>query len=146
MQNVVAAFAVAPLGGALLVAGVALLIALAVGPSAMSSVIGTAFALTAGMGYVAAVVLGIPGFLLFRSLRWIGRSHWVLLCAAIGAVTGAAMPAAATLVGDQGQRLWAAIGVFLVIGAVVGAASGLLFARMIKIKPPAPDEIAATFD
>ncbi|HUL10428.1 MAG TPA: hypothetical protein VLV76_29135 [Candidatus Acidoferrum sp.] len=146
MENVVAAFAVAPLAGALLVAGVGFLMALAVGPSALTGVVGTAFALTAGIGYVAAVLLGIPGFLLFRRLRWVGSAHWVLLCASVGAVTGAVMPAAVTLAGDRGGRLWAAVGVFLVIGAVVGAASGLLFARTIKIKPPASDEIAATFD
>jgi len=146
MENIVAAFAVAPLAGALLVAGAGFLMALAVGPSAMTGVVGTAFALTAGIGYVAAVLLGIPGFLLFRHLRWVGRAHWVLLCAAVGAVTGAVTPVAVTLVGGDGERFWVTTGVFLVVGAVVGAASGLLFARTIKIKPPAPDEIAATFD
>jgi hypothetical protein len=31
-------------------------------------------------------------------------------------------------------------------GALVGAASGLPFARIIKVAPPAAEEIAATFD
>jgi hypothetical protein len=147
MQNVVAAFAVAPLGGALLVGIVVFLMALVIDAGGvMGSVVGTAFLLTAAVGYAAAIVLGIPGFLLFRHLRWVRRAHWVLLCAAVGAITGAVMPAAMTLIGGDGERVWIAVGVFLVTGGVVGAAAGLLFARTIKIMPPAADEIAATFD
>jgi hypothetical protein len=147
MQNVVAAFAVAPLGGALLVALFVSLMTVTIGAGRLlGSVVGTAFLFTAGVGYAAAIVLGIPGFLLFRHLRWTCRAHWVLLCAAVGAVTGAVMPAAMTLIGSDGERVWMAIGVLFVTGGIVGAASGLLFARTIKVMPPAADEIAATFD
>ena len=148
MLNVVAAFAVAPLGGALLAAIVGfVLVLLADTGEMMGRVVGSAFLLTAAFGYAAAIVLGIPGFLLFRRMRWIRRAHWVLLCAAVGGIVGAAVPAAGVLLtGGEYERLWEAAGIFLIAGAVFGVASGLLFARTIKIKPPDADEIAATFE
>ncbi|MGH6961027.1 MAG: hypothetical protein ACREE7_11125, partial [Dongiaceae bacterium] len=61
-------------------------------------------------------------------------------------VTGAVTPAAMTLIGGDGEQVWVAVGFFLVSGAIFGAASGLLFSPTIKVMPPGPDEIAATFD
>jgi hypothetical protein len=147
MQHVVAAFAVAPLGGALFAAVVAFSVGVYVGPDILSGeIIASSFIVTAGVGYAAAVFLGIPGFLLFRRFRWIRASHWVLLCASIGAATGAAVPAAGALIGGATDDLWATLGGMLLAGALVGAASGLPFARIIKVAPPAADEIASTFD
>jgi len=147
MENVFAAFAVAPLGGALLVAVVAFLFALVVGSGDITgNAVGLAFIATALVGYAAAIILGIPGFLLFRHLRWIRGAHWVLLCAAVGTVTGAIVPVAAMQAGGMAEDFWGAVGVFLAAGAVIGAASGLLFARTIAIGPPGPDEVAATLD
>jgi hypothetical protein len=147
MQNVFAAFAVAPLGGALLVAVVGFLFALVVGSGDITgNVVGLAFIATALVGYAAAVVLGIPGFFLFRRLRWVRGAHWVVLCAVVGTVTGAIVPVVAMKTGGMAEEFWGALGVFLAAGAVIGAASGLLFARTIAIGPPRTDEIAATFD
>jgi hypothetical protein len=147
MKQVFAAFAVAPLAGALLVTIIVFLFAALVGSaSVMGSIVGIAFIVTAGHGYAAAIVLGIPGFLLFRCFGWIRQAHLVLLCASIGSATGAIWPAAFGVIGGEASRAWMALGVFLVAGALVGAVSGLLFARTIKVEPPSANEIAATFD
>ena len=147
MENVFAAFAVAPLGGALLVAVVGFLFALVAGTGDITgNVIGMTFIATAVVGYAAAIILGIPGFFLFRRLRWIRGAHWVLLCAAVGTVTGAIVPVAVMKADGMADEFWGTLGGFLAAGAVVGAASGLLFARTIAISPPSPDEVAVTFD
>ena len=147
LKHVLAAFAVAPLAGALLVTVVAFFFAASVGvDEIMGTVVEMTFILTAAIGYAAAIVMGIPVFLLFRHLRWIRGPHWILMCTSIGAAAGAAWPAAVMVIGDETENAWAVLGAFLVTGSLVGAASGLLFARMIRIEPPQPDEIAATFD
>lgn len=147
LHRVVAAFAVAPLGGASFVAAVMLALALYLGRDAVpGQVVGLSFIVTAGVGYAVAVVLGIPGFLLFRRLRWIRGSHWVLLCATVGTAAGAALPVGGALFGNGREIIWAALGAMAAAGTLVGAASGLLFARTIRTAPPAAGEIAATFD
>jgi hypothetical protein len=70
----------------------------------------------------------------------------VLLCAAVGAVTGAVAPLILTAFGGQLEEICQAAGVLLIAGAAVGKASGLLFARVIKVRQPAAADIAATFD
>src|SRR5262249_32441731 len=77
LRNVVAAFAVAPLGGGALVAPIALIGAL-FGQVTAKEVFMLPI-LFSILGYVAAVVFGIPGYLIFRRLGWINRAHWVLL-------------------------------------------------------------------
>lgn len=147
MQNVLPAFAVAPLGGALFAAVVVSSVGAYLGAGVLSGeIVASSFLVTAVVGYVAAVVLGIPGFLLFRRFRWIRASHWVLLCASIGAVTGAVGPIADALIAGATDDLWTTLGGMLLAGSLVGAASGLPFARIVKVAPPAADEIAATFD
>lgn len=147
MQNVLAAFAVAPLGGAMFAAVVVFSVGAYLGAGVLSGeIVASSFLVTAVVGYVAAVVLGIPGFLLFRRFRWIRASHWVLLCALIGALTGAVVPVAAALIAGATDDLWATLGGMLLAGSLVGAASGLPFARILKVAPPPADEIAATFD
>jgi hypothetical protein len=145
--NVFAAFAVAPLGGALLVGVIGILLGLVTDWGSMTGrVVGMAFIVTAGAGYAAAFVLGIPGFLLFRHLRWIRGAHWVLLCASIGAVTGSTGLVTATVMLGGEKDIWAALGGVAVAGGLIGAVSGLVFARTIDVIPPGADEIAATFD
>jgi hypothetical protein len=147
MQHVFAAFVMAPLGGALFAAVVVFSVGVYMGPDILSGkIVASSFIVIAGVGYAAAVILGIPGFLLFRRFRWIRASHWVLLCASIGAVTGAVAPAADALIAGGTDDLWTTLGGMLLAGSLVGAASGLPFARIVKVAPPAVDEIAATFD
>ena len=147
LKNAVAAFAVAPLAGAVLVAGLAFLFAVISGAgSLLGSLVGMSFIVTAGVGYGAAIVLGIPGFFVLRRFGWVRRAHWVLLCAAIGSGTGTIGPVLEWLVTGRFDDLWPLLGGFAVAGALIGAASGLLFARIISIEPPGVDQVAATFD
>ncbi len=115
-------------------------------------VAGWLFLLIAIHGYAVALVLGIPSYLLFCRLGWIRRAHWVLLCAALGSVAGAAWPAL-IMMGEFGSdsgtaatAISAFAGAGLLAGALVGAVSGLVFSLVIKIEPPRIDEIASTFD
>jgi hypothetical protein len=146
LKNVVAAFVAAPLGGAGAVAVVALLAMLLNAPAdvAGAAAVGM-FVLTLILGYVVAAVLGIPGYLLFRRFGWVRRAHWILLCAVLGSVAGAAWPLAAMLSGANAVPL-TSIGGLALIGLLVGTASGFVFAKVIKIEAPRADEIAATFD
>ncbi|HZF34686.1 MAG TPA: hypothetical protein VE914_12875 [Candidatus Angelobacter sp.] len=148
LTNVVAAFATAPLGGAGLVATIAFVAALSLGAPADGVINGvfTSFILIAILGYVAALVLGLPGYLVLRHRGWIRGAHWVLLCAGVGSAAGAVWPAVALLSRFQIGDPVASIGGFAAAGALVGAVSGFVFAKVIRIDAPRADEIAATFD
>jgi hypothetical protein len=147
MKQVLIAFAAAPLASALLAAAGASFFAIATGGGEATGVVaGVTFFMTAAIGYVAAVLLGIPGYLLFRRFGWIRASHWVFLCSSVGATTGAVGPALRVSAAGNTDAIWIVSGAFLAAGAMLGAAAGLSFARIIKIAPPRVDEIAATFD
>ena len=95
------AFAAAPAAGAALVAGIAVLgmvgdavwrgLPFAVLPVAVT-MLGAMIFLTAALFlYIAAIVLGYPGYLLCRHKQWTRRIHWILLfaivdCVAVGAL------------------------------------------------------------
>src|SRR5262249_24089570 len=143
-RNVAAAFAVAPLGGGALVAPIALVGALfgQVTPEEVF-ILPILFSIH---GYIAAVVFGIPSYLVFRRLGWIKRIHWVLLCAGIGGINGAVWPVVALLIQLETDYPVATIGGFTVAGVLVGIVSGLVFAKVIKTEGPRADEIATPFD
>jgi hypothetical protein len=151
LRNVVAAFAAAPLGGAGVTAAIGWLVGLfSLGLNAALAAEAAAplFIVFSILGYVVAIVLGIPGYLLFRRMAWIRRAHWVLLCAVLGAAAGSIWPVVAlvTRIDIDISYPLAAIGGFAVAGALVGTVSGFVFAWVIKIEAPRADEIAATFD
>lgn len=147
ITNAFGAFAVAPLAGAVLVAVVTSLFAVISGGGAsLDSVVGMSFIVTAGVGYGAAIVLGIPGFFVLRRFGWVRRAHWVLLCAAIGFGTGTIGPVLEWLVTGSFDDFWPLLGGFATAGALIGSASGLVFARTVRIEPPGIADIAATFD
>jgi hypothetical protein len=146
MRRVVAAFLAAPLGGAGAVAVVAFVLATASGSFDIAPFIATElFALASILGYAVAVVLGIPGYLLFRRFGWIRRAHWVVLCASLGAIAGGIWPLVALMFGYP-DNPFTLIGVFVVPGSLLGAISGLVFAWIIKIELPRAEDIAETFD
>jgi hypothetical protein len=148
LTRVVPAFAAAPPGGAILpFLAMLTLDIIGGGPSPHAVAYAGAVALVfAGFGYAAAIVLGIPGFLLFRRLGWVGRAQWIVLCAGVGSVAGA-LASAALFAGEMlpGDIL-STIGVFAVAGLFVGAASGLAFSLVIRFEPPDAKRIAAAFD
>ena len=146
LKRVVAAFVAAPLGGAAAIAVIAFsLVAIGGSPEMAPFVAGQLFALAAIIGYAVALILGIPGFLLLRRFGWVRRAHWVLLCASLGAVAGGIWPVFALIAGYPGSPL-GLIGVFILPGMLLGVASGLVFAWVIKVEPPRTQDIAATFD
>lgn len=99
------------------------------------------------LGYLVSIILGIPSYLLFRRWGWIGRRHWFLLGAAIGALSGTlfmivglANPNSAE---SQARNV---ISAGVVIALVSAGATGAMFAWLIRSKGPNLDEVAATFD
>jgi hypothetical protein len=148
LKNVVAAFAAAPLGGAGAMAAIGWLVsAFSYGPNAVATEAAVLlFIFFSILGYAVALVLGIPGYLLFRRMAWVRRAHWVLLCAILGAAAGSIWPVVALLARIAVGNPAASIGGFTVAGALVGTVSGFVFAWVIKIEAPRADEIAATFD
>jgi len=150
LRNVVAAFAAAPLGGAGVTAAIGWLVGLfSFGLNAAAAeAAAPLFIVLSILGYAVAIILGIPGYLLFRRMAWVRRAHWVLLCAVLGAAAGSIWPVAALLTRIDIDISYpvAAIGGFAIAGALVGTVSGLVFAWIIRIDAPKADEIAATFD
>ena len=148
MRNVVAAFAAAPLGGAGATAAIGWLVGLfSFGLNAVAAeAAALLFIVFSILGYAVAIVLGIPGYLLFRRMAWVRRAHWVLLCAILGAAAGSIWPVVALLTRIDVGDPTASIGGFAIAGALVGTVSGFVFAWIIRIEPPRAEEIAATFD
>ena len=139
MENVFAAFAVAPLGGALLVAVVGFLFALVVGSGDIDRQCRrVGIHRDRHRGLCGGRRPGHSRFFLFRRLRWIRGAHWVLL-----APWSAPSPAHRAGRGDEDGRHGGGIlgpsRLFLAAGAVIGPASGFLFARTIAVSPPRPD-------
>jgi hypothetical protein len=147
--RVVLAFIAAPLGSAAAVGTTVMVTGLGEELELAATVAAFAFAFTAIFGYVVAVVLGIPGYLFFRHRGWVRRAHWILLCAALGGIAGTIGPLIRLADSQpvESFALYAAtVGGFILAGALLGAISGLVFSFVIKLEPPRPDEIAATFD
>jgi hypothetical protein len=93
--------------------------------------------------YSVAVILGVPGYLLFRRLGWIRRAHWVLLWAVLGIIGRGTW----TLLGfGFSDLLFMLMPTFTLSSLLFGVTAGLVFAFMIKAGSRRADEIAATFD
>jgi hypothetical protein len=137
LKNVITAFAVAPLGGAGVVAAIALVfgVLLAGWGRSAGGVVAMVFVLTAILGYAVGIVAGIPGYLLFRRLGWVCRAHWIALGAALGIVSGAIWPLRVLLLNPDVTHGTAALGALTIAGLLWGAASGLAFAWLIKVEP-----------
>jgi len=99
------------------------------------------------LGYLVSILLGIPGYLLFRRMGWLARRHCFLLGAAIGILSGACF----ALTGlwhargsdSQARNLMLAVGFIAIVQAGV---MGLLFASVIRPRRLNIDEVASTFD
>jgi hypothetical protein len=144
LKNVVAAFAAAPLGGAAMLTVIALAfsethtsidgtpVAAAVSAYVHVRMALVFFLMGAIVCYPVAIILGIPGYLLFRHRGWIRRRHWILLFAIVGG--GVAV---------VGLPLFGFIAVF---GLLAGIAMGFVFALTIRVEAPSADEVASTFE
>lgn len=99
------------------------------------------------LGYAAAIIVGIPSYLLFRRWGWIGRRHWFLLGAAIG-VLPAALFIIIGLANLNGAESHAGNVIFagIVIALVSAVATGAMFAWLIRPKVANLDQVGATFD
>jgi hypothetical protein len=99
------------------------------------------------VGYLVSIVVGIPVYLLFRRLGWIGRSHRFLLGAAIGALSGALFTLAGLIsTRSAGPQVRDVVFAGALIGFVLAGVVGLIFAWLIRPNVPNIEEVAATFD
>lgn len=99
------------------------------------------------LGYVVAIILGIPSYLLFRRWGWVGRRHWFLLGAVIGALSGALFMIVG-LVNPNSAESQArnVILAGIVVALVSAGATGAMFAWLIRSRGSNLEEVAATFD
>ena len=134
-KNVLAAFALGPLGGAGLMAVIAFLgVLLRDGDGIGAGTVAAAlFVLVSLLGYAVAIIAGIPGYLLFRRLGWIRRAHWIALGAVLGAVVAAIWPARVLLINPDVDYGFVALVAITFAGLFWGAASGLAFGWVIKV-------------
>ena len=144
-KNVLAAFAVAPLGGAGLVAVIAPILGIFSGywDKAGGTVAAMLFVLSLIVGYAVEIIAGIPGYLLFRHLAWVRRVHWIALGAVLGAASAAIWPLRILLLNPDVDFGIAAVAILTAAGLLWGAASGLVFAWIIKVEAPRVDEFAS---
>jgi hypothetical protein len=172
LKNAVVAFAIAPLGGAALLTVITLIsgrwrIPTPPGASVAdfaqlalmmatrwSSLYRGGFLTASVFCYLVSIILGIPGYLLFRRWRWVRRVHWVLLFAVIGSAPGAVIVPLATSVGllhlngkiEVTDFIAVSIfGALAVVGLLAGTVSGLIFAWIIKVKPPNGEDVGSIF-
>jgi hypothetical protein len=97
--------------------------------------------------YLAAAVLGVPGYLLFRRIGWVRRRHWFLLGTVIGYAAIGQILAVGILASAQVRDQWeyGALG-SVVLGAPLALVMALVFTWLIRRTGPDIDRIAATFD
>jgi hypothetical protein len=149
LRRVVLAFIAAPLGSAATVAVIFIAAGLGESLELAATIAAFGFGLTAIIGYAVAVILGIPGYLFLRRRGWVRRAHWILLCTALGGVGGAIWPLLGLIGAPPAEPVslyTAIVGGFVLTGGVLGAVAGLVFSLVIKLDPPTPEEIAASFD
>lgn len=134
-KNVLAAFAVGPLGGAGLVAAIAFLGVLLRDRDgiAAGTVAAVLFVLISLLGYAVGIIAGIPGYLLFRRLGWVRWAHWITLGAVLGATVAAIWPLRVLLINPDVDYGIAALAAITFAGLLWGAASGLAFGWVIKV-------------
>lgn len=146
LKNVLAAFAVAPLGGAGLVAVITLIFGVFSGywDGAGGTVAAMLFVLALIAGYAVEIIAGIPGYLIFCHLAWVRRVHWIALGAVLGAAGAATWPLRILILNPDVDYGIATVAALTSAGLLWGAASGLAFAWIIKVEPQRADEIAST--
>jgi hypothetical protein len=138
LKNVIAAFAVAPLGGAGVVAAITLIFGVffAGWGEAAGGVAAMLFVLTSILGYAVGIVAGIPAYLFFRHFGWVCRVHWIALGAVLGTASAVVWPLRVLLLNPDVTYGTAAVAGLAVAGLLWGTASGVAFAWIIKVEPP----------
>jgi hypothetical protein len=98
-------------------------------------------------GYLAVIVLGVPGYLLLRRVGWVRRRWWFLLGIVMGCAAGALLM---TMVYGHSNDAQAHPAYFVLGAAILVAplvvTTGLVFMWLIRRAGTNIDEIAATFD
>jgi len=114
------------------------------GPGAVAAIL---FVISLLAGYLAAVVLGVPGYALFRRIGWVHRRHWFLLGTAIGCVSAALLVTAGYRYGHIAEsNAVSAVAGMAVLTAPLPLVMGLVFTWQMGRAAPDIDRIAATFD
>jgi len=148
-SRVVIAFAAGPPAAAAATTILFLLLGLAFEDDGevLALILGVLFVGLLVLGYLVSMIMGIPGYLLFRRRGWLARRHCFLLGAAIGILCGACF--ALTGLGQAGGHDSQASNIILAsvfIAIVLAAVMGLVFALVIRPRRLNVDEVASTFD
>ncbi len=148
-RRVMAAFLYGPLVAAgvlaLLVGVLGILLARAAGD--VGKVVAATFVAASMFGYLAAGVLGVPGYWLFRRSGWIQRRHRLLLGGVVGGASGAFLSVAAVVFVMKTKS--SSIGMIIVgslLTVVAALCMGLVFRWLLPSGAREIEEIAARFD
>src|SRR5262245_16372675 len=148
-SRVVIAFAAGPPAAAAVTTMLFLLLGLAFEDDGevLPLILGALFVGLLVLGYFVSMILGIPGYLLFRRMGWLARRHCFLLGAAIGILCGAcfALTGLGRADGPDSQA-WNIILASVFIAIVLAGVMGLVFALVIRPRRLNIDEVASTFD
>jgi hypothetical protein len=148
-RPVIIAFAVTPLAASTVLAAwvFALGLLFKEPQDEMGALVAIFFAASLFLGYLATIVLGLPGYLLFRRIGWVARRHCFLLGAIVGFAEGALLLAVGILGNDDLlANPVAAIGGFALLTAPLVSVMGVLFAWLIRRSGFDIAKIASTFD
>jgi hypothetical protein len=114
----------------------------------IGEIVAIIFATSLLFGYLATIVLGLPGYLFFRHLGWLARRHCFLLGAIVGLVDGALLVTIGILGGGEDVERDAAAAIIggLLLTSPLILTMGALFAWLIRRSASDIDTIASTFD
>jgi len=151
LNPVIVAFAVSPLAASTVLAIWLFIFGKFFAPPAVGISLGAIIAIFFGVslfsGYLAAIVLGVPGYFLLRRVGWVRRRWCFLLGIVMGGAAGTLLM---TMVYGHSNDAQARPMLFLLGAAILSGppalAMGLVFMWLIRRAGPDIDKIAATFD
>jgi len=99
------------------------------------------FAMSLFLGYMAAGIIGVPGYFLLRRMGWVRRHSWFLLGVVMETAAGGLLVA----VGYGYPSIYFVVGAVLLV-APPALTTGFVFMWLIRRAGPDVEKIAATFD
>ena len=150
-RPILVAFAISPLAASLVLALWFFVIAgIFGGPRGgmgIGKITAVFFATSLFLGYVAAGIIGVPGYFLLRRMGWVRRRSWFLLGVTMETAAGGFLFA----IGYNSTNNLLVHSIYFVAGAVLLIAppaltTGFVFMWLIRRAGPDVEKIAATFD
>jgi energy-converting hydrogenase Eha subunit A len=113
----------------------------------VAKVAGGTFAFALMFGYLAAAVLGVPGYWLFRRMGWSQRRHWLLLGGVVGGASRAFLSVAALLFAAKTASAFTGLVILgLVVTPMAALCMGLMFRWLLPSGMRDIEEVASRFD